>query len=325
MASVPNAQGKILWRDLKTGLFFLFGLALMGWLGFYIGKNTGLLTPHHTVKVFVPDIKGLNEGNFVGISGKKVGTVRTMQFVERNDTNGILLTLDIMGDEYFSLIRKDSKATIRSMGVLGDKLVDITLGHSKELLADGGTLQLAVEPGLEDLTASAIKTMKNVGAITDRIEQGEGTLGKIITTNELNDKVESAIAGLTSLEAKLTSGNGLAPKLLNDGAMAQKVDETLKNLNEITSSLKQGNGSVGKFVMGDEFLTKLSGVTSRTDSLITMLSDSRGSLAKFSRDPAVYDNLNTSILTMQESIKHLDSLFVDLKKNPGRYVHVSVF
>jgi phospholipid/cholesterol/gamma-HCH transport system substrate-binding protein len=141
----------------------------------------------------------------------------------------------------------------------------------------------------------------------------------------LNDKVEGAIAGLTALEAKLTSGNGLAPKLLNDGAMAQKVDETLKNLNEITASLKQGNGSVGKFVMGDEFLTKLSGVTSRTDSLITMLSDSRGSLAKFSRDPAVYDNLNTSILTMQESIKHLDSLFVDLKKNPGRYVHVSVF
>ena len=325
MAAVPNAEGKILWRDLKTGVFFLFGLALMAWLGFYIGKNTGLLTPHHTVKVFVPDIKGLNEGNFVGISGKKVGTVRTMEFVQRNDTNGILLTLDIMGDEFFSLIRKDSKATIRSMGVLGDKRVDITLGHSKELLADGGSLELEVEPGLEDLTASAIKTMKNVGAITDRIEQGEGTLGKLITTNELNDKVESAIAGLTSLEAKLTSGNGLAPKLLNDGAMAQKVDETLKNLNEITASLKQGNGSVGKFVMGDEFLTKLSGVTSRTDSLITMLSDSRGSLAKFSHDPAVYDNLNTSILTMQASIKHLDSLFVDLKKNPGRYVHVSVF
>src|SRR3954470_11520883 len=103
-----SQRSTLRWRDLKTGIVFTIGLLVVGWLGMFIGKNTGLLTGHKYVHLFVKDIKGLTESNLVAISGKKVGTVEHMEFTRENDTNGILMTLKIR-EEYFPLITNDTR------------------------------------------------------------------------------------------------------------------------------------------------------------------------------------------------------------------------
>ncbi len=323
MAQSKNAA--LRWRNLKTGLLFLAGMLILGWLGFYIGKNTGLLTPHHSLHFFTANSQGLREGNFVGIAGKKVGTVGTVDFRSHGDTNGVDIKLDIQGDDYFALIKKDSKAFIKGMGILGDKVVDIQIGHSKEPIAENAELATASEAGIEDLTANAIATMRNVDSLTTKIIHGEGTLGKLITTTELNDKINATLANLNNVEERITNGKGLVPQLLNNGELAQQVSQTTKDLREMTTKLKEGNGSLGKFLMGDEFLGKLNQVSAHTDSLLTQLSNPNGSLAKITNDPTLYNNLNGTAESAHRAIGSLDSLLTDFKKNPSRYVHVSVF
>jgi len=320
-----DKNAKLRWRNLKTGLLFLSGMIILGWLGFSIGKNSGFLTPRHDLHFFTTNSQGLREGNFVGIAGKKVGTVQTLDFLRHGDTNGVNVTIEILGDDFFALISKDSRAMIKGLGILGDKVVDIQLGHSGERVPEHGELIIASEPGLDDLTANAIHTMRNFDSLTSKINRGEGTLGKLITTTELNDKISRTLANLNNVEERITNGKGLVPRLLNDGELARQINQTSNDLSTITSKLKDGNGALGKFLMGDEFLGKLNQVSAHTDSLLTLLSNPNGSLAKISNDPSLYNNLNGSVQSAHRAIGSLDSLLTDFKKNPGRYVHVSVF
>src|SRR6185312_16276237 len=127
---------------------------------------------------------------------------------------------------------------IKSLGVLGDKYVDITIGHATARLEDGGSLPLASEPGIDDLTASAIKTMENVSSLTDKINSGEGSLGQLLTKTEVSDKINSTLSSLHDLATRLTTGNGVAPQLINNGELAQNLSNTLKNLDEASARLK---------------------------------------------------------------------------------------
>jgi phospholipid/cholesterol/gamma-HCH transport system substrate-binding protein len=318
MATVnTSATGGIGWRNLRTGILFVAGIILAGILGLIIGKNTSLLARHDTAYLFLSDIKGLAEGNMVAISGKKIGVVKALDFEQRIDTSGVRVTLDIV-NEFFGLITSDSKATIRALGVLGDKYIEITLGRSSSKLNDGGYLAVGTEPGFDDLTSSAIKTMNTIQDLSSKINNGEGSLGKLITTNELNDRLIKTMSNIETMTNELSHGDGVLATLMNDVALAKRVASLITNLADVSSSLKEGRGSLGKLIVDESFYTNLSSLTKHTDSLFARLSTKEGTLGKFANDPAVYDNLNRSIMS-------LDSLLMDLKQNPDRYLTVKVF
>jgi phospholipid/cholesterol/gamma-HCH transport system substrate-binding protein len=127
------------------------------------------------------------------------------------------------------------------------------------------------------------------------------------------------------VEERITNGKGLVPQLLNNGELAQQVSQTTNDLRETMAKLKEGNGSLGKFLMGDEFLSRLNAVSAHTDSLLIQLGNPNGSLAKFTNDSTLYKNINGSALSAHRAISSLDSLLTDIKSNPKRYLHFSVF
>lgn len=305
------------WRNLRTGILFIAGILLAGALGLIIGKNSNLLTRHDAAYLFLTDIRGLSEGNMVAISGKKIGIVQSLDFAARNDTAGVVITLDIVHD-HFHLITKDSRAIIKSLGVLGDKYIDIALGHSEELLPDGGFLAVVVDPGLEELTASALKTMNTIQDVSAKINNGQGTIGKLITSSELNDRLLTTAANIESLTTALTHGNGLMSRLIYDRQMAQHASLLLADLSDVSGSLKGGRGTLGKLIVDESFYNTLDLVMRRADSLVAQMSSPASSIGRFARDDAFYIHLDHSIIS-------LDSLLMDFQRNPSRYVKVSVF
>jgi phospholipid/cholesterol/gamma-HCH transport system substrate-binding protein len=318
MANVDtSATGRIGWRNLRTGILFVVGILLAAALGLIIGKNTSLLSRHDTVYMFLSEIRGLSEGNMVTISGKKIGVVQSMDFASRNDTAGVVVTLNVV-HEYFHLITADSRAIVRALGVLGDKYVDITLGHSAQLVQDGDYLTVVAEPGLEELTASALKTMNTIEDISAKINRGEGTIGKLITSTELNDKLLKTAANIEAVTGKLMKGDGLASRLINEKQMADRASSLITDLSDVAGSLKAGKGTLGKLLMDETFYNTLSTSMRRTDSLLAQMNSPNSSIGRFVRDDEFYKHLDHSIMS-------LDSLLTDFKQNPGRYVKVSVF
>jgi len=317
MTSSETSSGGVRWRNLRTGLLFLFGLVLAGTLGLIIGKNTGLLSKHDTVHLFVEDIRGLTEGNMVSISGKKVGSITAMRFTSRHDTSGIVIDLDIR-DEYFGLITSDSKAVVKSLGVLGDKYIDIVLGRSPQPFREGDFLSAEMQPGVEELTSSALRTMSEIASVSEKINRGEGTIGRLISSTELSDRLVGAASGFEEISKRLLHGQGAVAMLLNDDSLARRMKMSIADLSALADSIRGGKGTLGKLFVDESLYQSLSSISRRTDSLMARLDDPNGSVGRFSRDTEFYTNLNRTIAS-------LDSLLVDLKQNPGRYVKLSLF
>jgi len=318
MANVDTSPtGSVGWRNLRTGLLFVGGLGLAAILGLIIGKNTSLLASHNTARLFISDIKGLSEGAMVAISGKKIGVVKSMDFAEQNDSTGVVVTLDIV-NEHFRLVTQDSRATIKSLGVLGDKYIEISIGRQGPPLQEGEYIAVDAEPGFDDLTSSAIKTMNTIQDISAKINKGEGTIGRLISSNELNDKLMKAASNIESMSNAIMYGDGAVARMVNDRAIGGHLASLVTNLSEITASLKSGEGTLGKMIVDESAYNTLTSLFSMADSLFAQLNNRSGNIGKLTKDDALYRHLDHSILS-------LDSLLMDFKQNPDRYVKVSVF
>lgn len=310
-------SGGVQWRNLRTGILFTLGIAVMAVLALVIGKNTSALSKKVTYKLFVTDIGGLAENNLVSVAGKKVGTVLALDFASPNDTTiGVEVTL-LINQEYAYLFREGSRATITGRGVLGDKLVAVVPGHGKPL-ASGSYLEYEPSTGLETVLGSVAHTIDSVNVLLSKINRGEGTLGKLLTSEELLQRLNQTVSNLERATASLSQGEGLVPRLLNDRSLASKMESITRNLDDISLSLKKGDGSLGKFLVDDSFYKNLNAVTQRLDTLLTRLDNPNGTLGKLTSDAALYKNLNSTAAA-------LDSLLNDLRKNPSRYVTIRVF
>uniref|UniRef100_Q3ATC4 VpsC protein n=1 Tax=Chlorobium chlorochromatii (strain CaD3) TaxID=340177 RepID=Q3ATC4_CHLCH len=289
----PNA---LKWSDLKTGIFFILGMGFAAYLGLVISKNSSLFSGVTTVKIRSSDIQSLAENNFVSVSGKKIGTVSKMEFVKSNDSLFVVASLRLR-NEYAPLVTKDARATIKSLGVLGDKFVDIKTGKGAPV-NEGDFLALDTDEGMASLTTNASNAFVKINQLLDQLNSGKGMAGRIISDEQMGKELAETVTGLKTatnelaqLTAKASRGNGLLPKLLNDPAMAKNTEETLEHLNQTSR---------------------------KTELLLTKLNDDKGTLAQLSSNPALYNNLN-------QAVSSLDSLLTDLKAHPSRYVKFSVF
>lgn len=311
----------------------------MGLLILLIGRNTSAFTSKASYRIFVRDIKGLAENNLVSVSGKKVGTVTRLTFATgvdtvrtRMDSTGsagvprtvakldsvVGIEVDFEVNREFSyLVRTDSKASIKAQGILGDKFIDINPGAGKPI-EEGKFLPVTTEAGLDELTGTASEVMASLEVVLKKIERGEGSVGKLLTSDELANELTTTTRNLAAFTSKLSNGNGLAPRLINDGAMASNISSMTKNLSEVTESLRSGKGSLGKLMVDEGFYNNLNSMSKRADSLVTALNNPNGTLGKLSNDAALYNNLNSTAAS-------LDSLLNDFKQNPSRYVKFSVF
>ncbi|ACF12102.1 Mammalian cell entry related domain protein [Chlorobaculum parvum NCIB 8327] len=284
------------WSDLKTGIFFLLGLGFAAYLGLVIGRNTSVFTGVTTIKIMTENVNGLAENNFVAVAGKKIGTVSSLNFATENDSLFVVANLKLQ-NEYANLVTKDSKASIRSLGVLGDKYVDIKAGTGKPV-KEGDFIQLVPEDGLSALTDNAKSTIEKLNTLLDKLNNGDGPAGRLISDKQMGEDLQKTVANLrksseelNSVAGQISNGNGLLSKLLHDKSLAEDTEQTIANLKKASAE---------------------------TETLLKQLNEGKGSLGKLNNDPALYDNLSATLVS-------LDSLLTDLKRKPNRYVRFTLF
>jgi len=284
------------WSDLKTGIFFLLGLGFAAYLGLVIGRNTSVFTGVTTIRILTKNVNGLAENNFVAVSGKKIGTVSKLNFTTQHDSLYVVADLKLQ-NEFAGLVTKDAKASIRSLGVLGDKYVDITTGNGKPV-REGDYIQLVPEDGLAALSSNAKETMSKINTLLDKLNNGDGPAGRLISDKQMGEDLQKTVTNLrkssdelTKVAAELHNGKGLLPKLINDKSMADNTEQTIANLKKAAAE---------------------------TETLMKQLNEGKGTLGKLNSDPALYNNLSKTLVS-------LDTLLIDLKKRPNRYVRFTLF
>ena len=318
-------KSSLKFSNLKVGLTVFIGLVIFFFFIFLVGTEGNYFSSTYDLKIFVENTEGLSEGSMVTLGGLKIGKVSNLEFTRRNGENGIDITLSIKTD-YKSQITGSSDATIKTIGLLGDRFVDISIGQPDELsLPENNFLPVKptfsfdklgtkIQPALDDFS----KLLSNLRAITDTISSGKGSLGKLINNTNTVDKFESVLKGLDRFLTTVNNKEGSLGKFAYDSTLYHKMDLLSDNLISLTDSVKQGKGSLGKFLMKDSVYNTISSLSLRLDNLISKTEDDSTLVGGLINNKKIYKDFN-SLLT------ELNELIIGIKKEPEKYLHISVF
>ena len=185
---------------IKLGLFVSLGLLFLIAIIFLIGSQQNLFSSKIKITTKFRNASGLQVGSSVRFSGIAVGTVDNVEII--NDST-VQVDLSIKSDVK-KFIKKDSKASIGSEGVIGDKLLTISQGSTKSKEVQDGDIIKSFEPiEMDDIMASVKVTAENAEVITDElamlltdINDGEGTLGKLMNDEEMANDLEKTMENL---------------------------------------------------------------------------------------------------------------------------------
>ena len=175
-------------------------LGLLGVGVFLIGEQSNLFSRKNHYVIYFPSVSGLNEGNPVQLNGVEVGTVKDIVLPTDAEATEIKVVIEV-DQRYAARIREDSMARIKTLGLLGDKYVELTTGSTDTApIPPGGVIPAAPPTNVDKLVASGEDVMDNVVQISAdlrdilrRMEEGEGLLGELTTESETGERVTDAV------------------------------------------------------------------------------------------------------------------------------------
>src|SRR5690349_14184924 len=132
----------ITWDQLKVGGVIIVALLILGTAIYKLGQATNLFHKRYSLNIYLPNANGLREGGAVFVAGQFAGTIEAIEFmpVDNDTTRNLRLRLGV-DESLQNQIRGDSKAKIRTLGLLGDKVVDVSIGTPRYgVLRPGDTL-----------------------------------------------------------------------------------------------------------------------------------------------------------------------------------------
>ena len=313
------------WSNLKVGIVVLIGLVIFVFIVSVVGTEQNIFTSTVELRLFMPNVRGLVNGAMVTLGGLKIGYVTDMKFVAHGDTNGVDVTMKVM-TKYARSITLSSVAQFKTIGLLGDRYIDISIGQPDEQqLAEGSYLPLletfdfeSAGPRLNKTLEDFSELVSNAKQITATINRGEGSVGRLVTKPDLARELEHFVTSMTRIAGAIESGRGALGQLVADGGLSQDLTAVAGNMRTVTDQLRKGQGTAGRLIMDESLYLSLSSFSARADSLMAKAGADSSNVSKLISDPEFYSRVS-------RLLQDLDLLLIDLKENPDRYVKVSVF
>jgi|TARA_R100000322_G_scaffold170382_2_gene145516 phospholipid/cholesterol/gamma-HCH transport system substrate-binding protein len=297
-------------REVKTAVLVLSAIALLIF-GYYFLKGNNLLDGSRTFYAVYDDVEGLARSSKVTINGLQVGKVTDIQIIDSR--GNLAITFTVENDFEFS---KNSIARIYGGGIIGGKSLAIVPTYEQGQMAkDGDTLKSEIEEGLLELVNDRLtplqKKIENVIVSVDSLVNG---FNEILDPNT-RQNLRNSFASLDRTMASLENTSGTLNGILTDNK--PKLDRTFTNLDEMSYNFNSFSDSLAEVNLAgivndfEEIAADLKNVAAKANS-------TDGTVGKLLNDPKVYDNLD-------RATKQLEQLLQDVKLNPKRYVHISVF
>lgn len=307
----PSRSGN---QTLWVGVFLILGL-VAGLAALFILTDAAIFRGRYIVTTNVPDAGGIRRGDPVQMLGVNIGRVQRFKI----DPRGVAIRLELEG-EYD--VPKDSQVHLRSSGLLGGMVADIVPGTSTERARNGDTLPGRTEEAMMD---AANRVATQVEAALARVER------------VLSDPNIDSISNTTR---NLDAGTGEARKLIGDVNTA--VTAQRRELAALTASLQRSAEGFEKVATGPELdrtMKRIDEATARLQPVMSSLERSsaalenvmgkldrgEGTAGKLLRDEELYRNMNAAMLNMNQATVNINKLSEEIRRNPRKYLKLSVF
>ncbi len=298
-------------KEIKTAILVLSGIFLFIFIFNYL-KGENLFNSSKKIAAIYSNVEGLSISSLVTINGHKVGKVQDINFT--GDGSGKLkVSMLIDSDFNFS---KNSIAELYESGLIGGKAIAIIpVYDDSESSVSGDVLISRIKPGLTELVNQRLTPLQE--KIESVMVSADALL---VNVNSVFDKkTKSEIKGsISKLEQTISSFEKTSNSLQNlIESNKNSINNSLQNFSNISDNLSDMSETFSEV----EFKQTVNGLKSSIESfnnLITNVNRGEGSMGKLFKDEKLYNNL-------ESSLGQLESLLEDLKLNPKRYVHFSLF
>lgn len=290
-------------KEIKIALVAIVGILVM-YFGINFLKGMNLFSTNNAYYMTFDDIQGLGASTPIYADGYKVGTVDGMEY-DYKENGPIKVKVDINKD---LRIPQGSKAEIVK-DLMGNLQVNLLLANNpRERVEPGGVIPGAVNGGMMDKAANLIPVVEKMLPKLDSILTSVNALLADPALAASLHNVETITSNLTvstrELNTLMVGLNKQVP------GMVRKANGVLDNTNRLTANLASLD------VQGT--LNKVNQTLESAHQFTEKLNSNQGSLGLLMNDTKLYDNLTSTM-------SHADSLVIDLKAHPKRYVHFSVF
>ena len=300
-------------KELKVGIVSVIIIVGFFW-GYNFLKGHNLLDGKaREFKVEYSKIGGLNKASIVTLNGLKVGQVQEITLNETPEKRGeLIVTFSVENDFEFS---KQSIVRIYSPNPLSASNLAIIPSYEGETAVSGDVLQGEMEESLFTSIGERLDPLQDkIESVMDKADTLFSGVNKILndkTINNINSSVQNLASTIYELRQTIQSVNRIVVD--NEG----NLKTTLENTKNITTNLSQISDTLTS-VNINNIIKKAENAVDNFNQLSLKLNSSDGSLGKLMNDQKLYDN-------MEAATKELEQLLRDLKLNPKRYVHFSLF
>ena len=297
---------KIFSKEFTIGLCVLIALVIL-FFGIDYLKGINLFKPANFYYASYSNVAGLEIAAPVTIDGYKVGQVHEINFnYEKPGDIKVLLALDKQ-----LMVPEDSKASIE-VGLLGGSSITLTLGKSNKMIEVGGSIQTQSKGGL--MSAISNDIMPQVNNILPKVDSILYNLNLIVANPALHnsiDRLDQITSNLTYATAGLNSTlNNHVPSIMNNaGKITTNIDTITTNLAALSLQLKA--------LPLESTMTNVNDITNNLVDVSNQLKNKNGTLGLLMNDPELYNRLN-------QVSADIDSLIIDIKKNPKRYISIKL-
>ncbi len=307
---------KLSWVKLRIGLLVIVSLTILAVGIFFIsGQVGGFLTSRYELKTYFPSAQDLRNGAEVDLAGLPVGNVSTIHISSLNDPNRAVEVDMKISKKYQSQIRTDSSATIETVGLLGQSYVDISLGRPEQpMIPPGGIVPSHVAPAMKQIvqnTNDVISNLRVLSAqitdITSQIQHGRGTIGQLIYTDTLSNRLNQTVNSVQDIVERVNKGQGTLGKLITDDTLYDRLNSTVNSLSQVVDEVQHGNGSLAKLMNDPTVYNNLKDVTARADTLVTNINEGKGTLGKLATNPQLYNRMNSTLNHVDEITARIDA------------------
>jgi len=329
-------------RELKVGLLVLAALAVLATGLLVIGDRNNFFVRKTSYFVRFVQVGGLAPGAGVQLDGVNVGTVDKVVLPKdpRQREIDVWLAIDRRYSERLRApqtpaVDKEqaTKAKITTLGLLGDKYIQLNSGAEKyPVIPDEGEIPAASDINLDALVASGGDVMGNVAQISHslqhilaRTDRGEGLLGALTMESPASRQLrDSAVATLQSLQrvaAEMENGPGVLPRLVHDRQLADRLGGVIERLDAVVASAQHGPGALpallndpGERAKVDETLANLDSASKDLKDLTAHLGTSQALLPRLLEDQAYGREISERL---RETVQHLDTAADRLVEGKG--------
>jgi phospholipid/cholesterol/gamma-HCH transport system substrate-binding protein len=313
---MPQRQ-QVAWAKLRVGVMVIVSLIVLAVGIFFISGQVGFFSRRYALKSYFSSAGGVREGSEVRLAGIPVGNVKSIRISPLLDPQRAVEIDMRVSRRYQDEIRADSVATLETAGLLGEAYVDISRGPGQKVLGNGEEVRSQEEADIKRIVQNANDVVSNLRVlsstlnnITQQVQSGQGSVGKLIYDQSFYNRVNSTAASAAQVMENVKGGHGTVGRLLTDETVYERVVATLDRINQIVDDVQHGQGSMAKFINDPTVYNDVKQLVERGDAIMDKVNTGQGTLGRLINDPQLYNHVN-------DTVAHFDTISSRMAKGEG--------